>query len=104
MNGELSFTLSPLIPSALLTAAAVLAILFLGAMWWTRARGAAWRTVAVLGLLATLLNPTAVVEERRPLPDVALVVVDESPSQSIGQRRARTEAALKTLQDRLGSQ
>jgi hypothetical protein len=104
MNGELSFTLSPLIPSALLAAGAVLAVLFLGAMWWTRARGAAWRTVAVLGLLAALLNPTAVVEERRPLPDVALVVVDESPSQSIGQRRARTEAALKTLQDRLGSQ
>ena len=104
MNGELSFTLSPLIPQALLIAAGVLAAILLAVTWATRARGAAWRTVAVLGVLAALLNPTAVVEERKPLPDVALVVADESPSQGIGQRRARTEAALKALQDRLGAQ
>jgi len=104
MNGELSFTLSPLVPQALLIAAAILAIVLLAVTWGTRARGAAWRTLAVLGVLAALLNPTAVVEERKPLPDVALIVADESPSQGIGERRARTEAALKALQDRLGAQ
>jgi hypothetical protein len=36
-------------------------------MWWLRARGATWRTIAVLGLLAALLNPTAVFEQRQPL-------------------------------------
>lgn len=104
MNGELTFALSPLIPMALLIGAAALAFIFLATMWWTRARGALWRTVAVVTLLLALLNPAAVIEDRRPLPDVAVVVVDDSPSQNIGQRRERTEAALKTLQDRLGNQ
>ncbi len=104
MNGELTFTLSPLVPMALLIGAAALGLVFLGALWWTRARGALWRTVAVLALLLALLNPSAVVEDRRPLPDVAVAVVDDSPSQNIGQRRERTEAALNALQDRLGHQ
>src|SRR5258708_38102187 len=99
MTGELTFAVSPLLPMAWLIGAAVLGVLFLAAMWWTRARGAAWRTVAVLGLLAALFNPTAVVEERRPLPGVALVVGDDSPSQGIGQRRARTGTLPAPLQD-----
>jgi hypothetical protein len=35
---------------------------------------------------------------------VALVVVDESPSQNIGERRQRTDTAVQQLQQRLGSQ
>jgi hypothetical protein len=104
MNSDLTLTTAPLLPIELIVAAGIVAAIFIAALWWTRARGALWRTLAVVGLLAALLNPTAVVEERRPLPDVALVVVDESQSQNIGERKARTEAAVATLQNRLGAQ
>ena len=104
MNGDLTFALSPLVPMAVVIGGAVLGVIALAVLWAMRARGALWRTLAVAGLLAALLNPTAVVEDRRPLPDVAVVVADDSPSQNIGQRRERTEAALKTLQERLGQQ
>jgi hypothetical protein len=42
----------------------------------------------------------AVIEERKPLADIGLVVVDESKSQEIGERRARTEQALARLRER----
>ena len=104
MSGDLSFAAAPLIPPLFLAIVGIVGLVLIAALWWRRARGAAWRTAAVLGLLLALINPTAVVEERRPLPDVALVVVDESPSQNIGERRQRTETALQQLQQRLGSQ
>jgi len=104
MSGDLSFTAAPLIPPLFLAAVAAIGLILIVALWWRRARGAAWRTAAVLGLLLALVNPTAVVEERRPLPDVALVVVDESASQGIGERKARTDNALQALQSRLGGQ
>ena len=104
MNGELTFTAAPLAPWLVVAGFAVLAVFFLAVTWWRRARGAAWRTVAVLGLLAALVNPAAVVEDRKPLPDTALIVVDDSPSQGLGQRRARTDQALATLQSRLADQ
>ena len=102
--GDLSINFTPLIPWPALAALAALAVAALAATWWLRARGAVWRTIAVAGLLLALLNPTAVFQQRQPLPDVAVVVVDESNSQTIGERRARTEAALEQLKTRLGQQ
>jgi hypothetical protein len=49
-----------------------------------------------------LVNPSLVQEKRSPLRDVAIVVVDESPSQQIGKRAEATETALQALSDRLG--
>jgi hypothetical protein len=104
MSGDLSFTAAPLIPPLLLACVGLVALLLVAALWWRRARGAAWRSAAVLGLVLALVNPTAVVEERRPLPDVALIVVDESASQGIGERKARTDTALQQVQSRLSGQ
>jgi len=102
--GDLTISFGPLVPWPVLGGLAAVAAIALIATWWLRARGAVWRTLAVLGLLAALLNPTAVLEQRQPLSDVAVVVVDESGSQAIGQRRARTEAALEYLRGRLAHQ
>ncbi|HZD25380.1 MAG TPA: hypothetical protein VE631_03905, partial [Alphaproteobacteria bacterium] len=44
---------------------------------------------------------SVVEEQRRPLTDIALVITDRSPSQEVGQRRQRTDAALQALADRL---
>lgn len=62
-----------------------------------RARGT-WLRLAFLTLaIVTLLNPQWVREEREGLSDVALVVVDESQSQSLGERRGQAEAALSEI-------
>ncbi|MGQ0662520.1 MAG: hypothetical protein ACT4P2_02830 [Pseudomonadota bacterium] len=100
--GDISVVASPLLPWPGLAALALVAAGGLALGWWTRARGAWWRTVATLGLLLALANPAAVIEERQPLSDVALIVVDESASQGIEDRRQRAEAGLAALRARLG--
>ena len=102
MTGS-SFTLAsaPLLPwsaIALLGAACALVLAF-GIL--RRAPGLLWRAVAVAILLAALVNPSLIEEKRSPQRDTAIVVVDESPSQHIGDRQQVTEEALAALSDRL---
>ncbi|WP_246201024.1 hypothetical protein [Azospirillum brasilense] len=52
-------------------------------------------------LALALINPSLVQEKREPIKDVAVVVLDASPSQNIGDRRARAEAELERLAERL---
>jgi len=75
------------------------AVLLLGVV--RRARGMAWRTLALAVLALALANPSLVSERREPIKDVAVVVVDGSPSQNIGDRQARAERALDALTGRL---
>ena len=97
IGGDVTLALTPLLPAALLVALAAAAIGVLIVVWWRRAPGALWRTLAIGGALAALVNPTAVIEQRRPLSDVAVVVIDESRSQTIGERRTQVEAAVEHL-------
>ena len=101
--GGSAYTLAaaPLLPWWAIAALAVAAVLALGLGLWRRARGTFWRAAALAMLLAILVNPSLVEEQRSPLRDVAVVVVDESPSQAIGERRATTETALAALTERL---
>jgi hypothetical protein len=82
---------------AVLTAA-VLALAF-----WRRAPGATWRGAAALVLLLVLANPSLVEEERDPLTDVVLLLVDESPSQDIEPRPTQSDAAAAHLLKELGT-
>jgi len=95
---------SPLIPWWAVAALAGTASLVLALGLWRRARGVAWRGLAVAVLLAILVNPALVEEKRTPQRDIAVIVVDDSPSQQIGDRTAASEAALKTLTDRLANE
>lgn len=63
-----------------------------------RARGTGARALLSLLLIALLLNPHLAAEEREALPDIALLLVDESPSQRLAGRAARTEAALARIE------
>ena len=61
------------------------------------------RGVALPGaglLLLVLTNPSLVEEQRQPQHDVAVVVVDDSPSMRIGERRHFADAALQHVTDR----
>jgi hypothetical protein len=95
---------SPLIPWWALAAVGGAAALILALGIWRRARGVSWRALAIAVLLAILVNPALVEEKRTPQRDVAVVILDRSPSQEIGDRAAASEAALKTLTDRLAKQ
>ena len=102
--GGSAYTLAaaPLLPWWAIAVLAAMGLLLLAFGLWRRARGVLWRGAALAMLLAILVNPSLVEEKRAPLRDVAVVVVDESPSQGIGDRRAATEKSLAALQERLG--
>ncbi|HYB08094.1 MAG TPA: hypothetical protein VEJ16_00305 [Alphaproteobacteria bacterium] len=99
MLENLAITFAPLIAWPAIALFAGGAIALLAVAWLRGAPGTAWRALVLGVLLLTLLNPSAVIEDRAPLDDVGLVVVDDSPSQGIGNRRAETEAALAKVLD-----
>ena len=101
MGGITDIVFNPELPPWLLAALAAAAALPIAYALARRARGAPWRALAAAALLLALAEPTLVSEEREPLADVAAVVVDESQSQGIGDRRATSERALETLRPRL---
>ncbi|MSP89043.1 MAG: hypothetical protein EXQ92_09570 [Alphaproteobacteria bacterium] len=97
-----SIAAAPLLPWWALwaLAVAIAAIVALGA--WRRARGTAWRALASVILWLVLVNPSLIEEQREARPDVAVVVVDDSPSQRIGQRRLDADKALAHIEKQLG--
>ncbi|MBM3508204.1 MAG: hypothetical protein FJX64_11005 [Alphaproteobacteria bacterium] len=99
--GILTVAYSPLMPWWVIVAigAIALAILVFGAV--RRARGLILRGLAFAVGLAALANPSLIEEQRETLTDVAVIVADNSLSQNIGDRKARTEAALADLTRRL---
>ncbi len=97
-----SIELSPLVPWPVLIAGAVACVLVAGLLFWRGTRGAFVRTLSLVALVAAVANPTLREEEREALPNIALVAVDDSMSQSLGQRRAQTAAVLADLEAKLG--
>ena len=96
-----SIALAPLLPWAFLAPLFVVALAILLLAMVRRARGVWLRTLAVAVLALALVNPSLVHEKREPIKDVAVVVLDASPSQNIGDRKARAERALQNITDRL---
>lgn len=64
-------------------------------------RGAIWRGIVFALFMLTLAGPSLLREERVPVKDTAVIVVDQSPSQSTGDRTQRTEKALAAIAARL---
>jgi hypothetical protein len=101
-GGALSLAAAPLLPWPAIAALAAAGVLIVAFGVLRGARGVLWRMIAVAILLAALINPSVVEEKREPQRDTAIVIVDESPSQRIGDRRHATEEALAALSERLG--
>jgi len=93
-----SIILAPLTGWPLLIAGCALALAMAALAAWRRSPGWGLRALAFAALLGALANPSLVRETRTPLADVALVVVDESASQSVGDRVAQTAAAEAQVQ------
>ncbi len=77
---------------------AVPAVLVLAVAMYRRARGVGWRLAGLALLLGSLAGPQIVQQTTRPLPDVALLVLDRSPSMQIANRTVLAAAALENLQ------
>jgi hypothetical protein len=92
---------APMLPWLAIAGLGAAGGLVLGFGVWRRARGLAWRALAIAILLATLVNPSLIEEQRSAQHDIAVIVVDESPSQSIGDRRQATARALAVIERRL---
>lgn len=92
---------APLLPWEILAGIGAIAFLLIAFALFRRARGAAWRILALGGLLLALANPSAIEEEREALNDIVFVLVDESQSQEIGPRAEQTQNALAHTLERL---
>jgi hypothetical protein len=92
----------PWLPLWLLGALAVLALLVCGLALLRRARGAVLRSLLAAVLLLAIANPKLRQENRETLPDIAVLVVDESASMRVGDRARAAELARRSVEERLG--
>ena len=97
MNGGLTF--APLLPAWAFWSLLALA---LAAAGLAAIRGRMWGRVAALLALALALSGPGLTEEARTrLDDVVAVIVDQTASQNVGERKAQAERAAATLTERL---
>jgi hypothetical protein len=99
-----SVAFDPLVPwEALAVMGAIgLALVLLGLR--AGARGALLRLGAVAVVLLALAKPELIEEQRKPIADVALIVVDDSDSMAIGERRQQVQAAREMLKRKFDQQ
>jgi len=96
MTGTL--VLDPLLPWLVIYGLAALAALGVGIAIYRRLAGWWLRGLAGIALLAALANPAIQQEDRDPLSDIVMLVVDESASQRIADRPDQTAAAIANVQ------
>jgi len=101
MNGSINLAFAPLLPWPILGPLIGLAVIAALAAFAGRGHGRWWRAILLTGLTLALLQASVVREQREPLKDVAVVVVDRSPSQKFAGRTERTNAALASLTNEL---
>ena len=94
-----SVALDPLLPWWLIAGLVVVFLTLVGYALLRRARGALLRLLAGAALTAILLNPSLVEEQRSYQKDIALAVVDRSPSQSLENRTADADATIAKLRE-----
>jgi hypothetical protein len=89
--GSWQVDIMPLLPLPVLAAlGGMIALTLCGAMLFYR-RGIVWRLLCGLLLTGALLNPSIVEEKREGVKDVAVMVIDDSPSQRFGNREEITK-------------
>ena len=101
--GAFSVALHPLLPWPAIAALAGAYLLLLCLAFLRRARGTAWRLVAGGLLTVALLDPALIEEQRSYQKDIAVVLVDRSPSQKLEHRTQDTEAALAAVKRELAA-
>jgi hypothetical protein len=88
----------PLLPMPVIWALAGVVALVIALALWRGLNGWPFRLFAAGALLAALLNPSLQTEDREPITDIVLVVVDASASQRISDRADQSAEALAALE------
>jgi hypothetical protein len=88
----------PLLPVWLLVALGIVALLALAPALWRRARGVIWRIAAFAVILLWLAGPRLVQETRETLPDVGLLVIDQTASMQVGDRTRLAQATAASIE------
>lgn len=96
MTGTL--ILDPLVPLLVLGLVTGLAALGFALAIWRRLPGWWLRGLAGLALLTALANPAIQQEDREPLSDIVMLVIDESASQRIADRPDQNAAAIANVE------
>ncbi len=96
MTGSVVF--DPLLDWPIAWAVLAVAVLFLGIAVWRGLPGWWLRGLAAMVLLVALFNPSLQQEDRAPLSDIVLLVVDESASQRIAGRPDQVAAAVARIE------
>lgn len=92
-----SVLFDPLLPLPVLWSLLGLAVLLVGLAALRGLRGWPFRALAAVALLAALANPVLQEEDRKPLSDIVIAVVDDSASQRLSDRSTQTDEALARL-------
>ena len=103
-TSAVSIAFDPLLPWTLLAVLGGIGLVLVLLGLRAGARGTIWRLGSIAIVLAALANPALIEEQRKPIADVALMVVDNSDSMAIGERRQQVQAAREALKRRLGQQ
>ena len=82
----------------ILIALSVLAVALILLLLVRRSRGALLRAAALAALIAALFNPILKEEQRESLANVAIVVLDQSPSQRLADRTQQMDAIRTDLE------
>ena len=98
---NLGIAFAPLVPEYVVWSAFGVAVIVSILLLVARSRAAPVRAIAMAMMVLALANPSFTREDRDPVPSVAAVIVDKSPSQGFGDRSAQTEQARATLVERL---
>lgn len=93
--------LDPLLPVPIVWLWALVSLAFVGFALWRGLRGWWLRAAAMLTLLLAIANPSVQTEDREPLTDIVILVVDESASQRIADRPDQTAATIAEIEDQV---
>ena len=103
MSEHLGIALTPFLPPSALWALGALAFALTLYAFLRGARGVLLRGIAFILILLALANPSLIEEQRAPLKDTALLLVDDSASMKIGDRAAQAASALDGLTKKLAA-
>src|ERR1700722_1639579 len=103
MTGHLHIIFAPMLPLWMLASQGIPPPLVGIFAPTRRAGGTLLRALAFGLLLLVLANPSLIEEQREPLKDTALLVVDDSASMQIGDRAAQETKAYDALGKKLAS-
>ncbi|AHM04000.1 Threonine dehydrogenase [Roseibacterium elongatum DSM 19469] len=95
--------IDPLLPLLVLYGLAAAVVVVVALSIWRGLSGWPYRLLAGATLLLALLNPSLQSEDREPLSDIVLLVVDQSASQRLADREDQTADALGRLEQEVAA-